>query len=44
MVEQADALTEVDPPIPFGSPDIGGQMVATDEFYAAVGDVVVSIL
>jgi hypothetical protein len=44
MVEQTDTLTEVNPPVAFGSPDVGGQMVAADKLYASVGDVVVGIL
>jgi len=44
MVEQADALTEVNPPVAFGSPNVGRQMIAADELYTAVGNVLVGIL
>ena len=44
VIEQADALAEVDPAVAFGSSDIGRQVIATDELHAAVGNVVMGIL
>src|SRR4029453_13286624 len=42
--EQADTLTEVDPAVAFGSPDVWRQMIAADELYAAIGNVIMGSL
>jgi hypothetical protein len=44
MVEQADTLAEIDPPVAFGSSDVGREVIAADKLYAAVGDVFMGIL